>query len=77
MKMKVSGLENMELAGNITGFRVSRGYLLMNIRLTTPVGWNAEAALTHKDLMTFMKLLLSKPSIISYILFGSRKRTRE
>ena len=73
MKMKVSGLENVELAGDITGFRVSKGHLIMNMRLTTPVGWHAEAALTHKDLMTFVRLLLSKPSNLQYIIFGSRK----
>lgn len=73
MKMKVSGLENVELAGDITSFRVSKGYLVMNMRLTTPVGWHAEAALTHKDLMTFIRLLLSKPSNLLYIIFGSRK----
>jgi len=73
MKMKVSGLENIELMGDITGFRVSNEYLLMDIRLTKPVGWHAEAYLSHRDLMTFIRLLLSKPSNLHYIIFGTRK----
>ena len=75
MKMKVSGLENIELAGDIAGLNESDGYLVMNVRLTTPVGWHARAALNHKDLMTLMKLLL-KPANLRYILFGFGKPGR-
>ena len=76
MKMKVSGLDNMELAGDITGFRESGGYLVMDVRLTTPVGWYAKASLTHKDLMTLVKLLLFKPSNLRYLFFGFGKPGR-
>ena len=73
MKMKVSGLENIEFVGEITGFHESDGYLMMNVRLTTPVGWEARAALTHKDLIDLVKLLLFKPSNLRYIFFGFGK----
>jgi hypothetical protein len=69
MKMKVSGLENIELIGEITGLRESDGYLVMSARLTTPVGWDARASLTHKDLMTLVKLLL-RPANLRYVIFG-------
>lgn len=76
MKMKVSGLESIELAGEIVGFHESDGYLIMDVRLTTPVGWQARVALTHKDFMTFVKLLLFKPSNLRYLFFGFGKPSR-
>ena len=72
MRMKVSGLENVELAGDIAGMHESGGYLVMNVRLTTPVGWYAQTALTHQDLMALIKLLL-KPANLRYIIFGFGK----
>jgi len=76
MRMKVSGLQNVELVGDITGFHESDGYLIMDVRLTTPVGWQARAALTHKDLMKLVKLLLLKPGNLRYIFFGFGKPDR-
>jgi hypothetical protein len=72
MKMKVSGLQHIELVGNVTGLDESDGYLIMNVRLDTPVGWTAAAALTHRDLLTLVKLLL-RPSALRYMLFGFGK----
>ena len=72
MRMKVSGLENVELVGEIAGLHESDGYLVMNVRLTKPVGWHARAALTHKDLMALLKLLL-KPANLRYTVFGFGK----
>jgi hypothetical protein len=69
MRMKVSGLQNVELVGDIAGVRESDGYLVMTVRLTKPVGWQASAALTRKDLMNLVKLLLFKPSNLLYVLF--------
>jgi hypothetical protein len=70
MKMKVSGLPNVELVGDIAGVRESDGYLTMTVRLSKPVGWQASAALTHKDLMSIGKQLLLRPSNLFYVLFG-------
>ena len=72
MKMKVSGLENVELAGDISGLHESDGYLVMTVRLTTPVGWHARVALPHKDLIALIKLML-KPANLSYVIFGFGK----
>jgi hypothetical protein len=47
----------------------------MNVKLDNPVGWSATAALTHRDLMTLVKLLM-RPSALRYILFGFGKPTR-
>ncbi len=72
MKMKVSGLQHVELIGDVAQLSESDGYLVMNVKLDSPVGWTATAALTHRDLMTLVKLLL-KPSALRYILFGFGK----
>jgi len=74
MKMKVSGLQHVELIGSVTQLSESDGYLLMNVKLDNPVGWSATAALTHRDLMTLVKLLV-RPSALRYILFGFGKPT--
>ena len=75
MRMKVSGLQHVELIGSVTQISESDGYLLMNVKLDNPVGWSATAALTHRDLMTLVKLLM-RPSALRYILFGFGKPTR-
>ncbi len=72
MKMKVSGLEGVELKGNIARLHESAGYLILDIRLSSPVGWRATATLTHKDLWDFVKLLM-RPSNLRYVLFGFGK----
>jgi len=76
MKMKVSGLQNVELVGEVSGVRESEGYLTMTIRLTKPLGWHATAAMTHKDLINLVKLLLFNPANLSYFLFGFGKPGR-
>ena len=72
MRMKVSGLQHVELVGEVTRLNESDGYLIMNVRLENPVGWSATAALTHRDLMTLMRLLV-RPSALRYMLFGFGK----
>lgn len=69
MRMKVSGLQHIELVGDVTRLTESEGYLVMNVKLDTPVGWTATAALTHRDLMRLMKLLV-QPAALRYVFFG-------
>lgn len=76
MKMKVSGLEGIELSGEIARLCVTDGSLVMEMRLNKPVGWKASAALTHKDLMVMAKLLLLRPVNLRYLLFGFGKPGR-
>ena len=60
----------LEMVGEITDIKVKDDFLIMNLRTT--VGWNLRAALSHNDLLTFMKLLM-KPRNLAYILFGFGK----
>jgi hypothetical protein len=62
----------MELVGDVTWLNESRGYLVMNGILDIPIDWTGTAALTHRDLMTLMKMLI-RPVALRYILFGFGK----
>lgn len=48
--MKVRGLENVELVGEIAGLHESDGYLIMNVGLSKPVGWQARIFYLKKNL---------------------------
>jgi hypothetical protein len=75
MKMRVSGLQHIELVGEVTRLSESEGYLVMNVRLDNPAGWTAAAALTHRDLMMLIKLII-RPSALRYVIFGVGKPRR-
>jgi len=66
----------LEIVGEISEIKVKDEFLIMNIRTTIPVGWNLRAALTHKDIITLIKLLF-KPKNLFYILFGFGKPRNE
>ena len=71
MRMKSTAIiGTLELIGEISDIRVKDEFLVMNIRTT--VGWNLRAALSHNDLLTFMRLLI-RPSNLAYVLFGFGK----
>ena len=71
MRMKSTAIMGtVEMVGEITDIGVKDEFLVMNIRTT--VGWNLRAALSHSDLLTFLKLIL-KPRNLAYVLFGFGK----
>lgn len=72
MRIKMTALGPVEMVGEITDLREVGDWLVMRVRMTTPVGWEARAELTHKDLMTLVKLLL-RPSNLRYFFFGFGK----
>ena len=63
---------NLEIIGDITDLRLKDEWLVMNLRTTTPAGWNLKAAMSHADLMALIKLMF-KPKNILYVLFGFGK----
>ena len=74
MRVKVSGLLSMEIAGNITEVEERHGYLLisMGAHVGSAKAGSVKAALTHKDIMDVLKLLL-KPANLCYVIFGFGK----
>jgi hypothetical protein len=72
MRMKARFMATIEVVGKITQLKEKDGWLIMNVRTTTPAGWDLHAALTHEDIVTMLKFML-KPSNILYVLFGFGK----
>jgi hypothetical protein len=72
MRMKAEFMGALEVIGEISKLERNDEWLVMNVRTTTPVGWNLRAAFTHKDLLTMIKLII-KPSNLRYIIFGFGK----
>jgi len=70
--MKAEFLGTLEVAGEITRIQTKADWRIMNIRTTTPAGWNLRAALTHQDIVTMIKLMFS-PAVMKYIVFGAGK----
>ena len=72
MRMKAQFMGTLEVVGEITDLRVKDELLIMNVRTTTPAGWNLKAALSHADLLALLRLLC-KPRNLFYVLFGFGK----
>ena len=72
MRMKMSAIGPVEMVGDVTDLRKVGGCLVMHVRMTTPVGWETSAELTHKDLMTLIRFMF-RPSNLLYLFFGFGK----
>jgi len=72
MRMKAEFIGTLEVVGEIAHVKEKDGWLILNVRTTTPAGWNLRAAFTHEDLVTMIKLML-RPSNLRYIIFGFGK----
>jgi hypothetical protein len=72
MRMKSTFMGAIEIVGEIQDLKVKDGWLFMNLRTTTPTGWNLDAALTHDDIMRLLRLML-RPRNLWYVIFGFGK----
>lgn len=72
MRMKAQFMGSLEVVGQITHIKEKDEWIIMNVRTTTPAGWDLRAALTHKDIITLLRLML-RPRILLYIIFGFGK----
>lgn len=71
MRIKSTALMgNLEMTGQISEIKVKDEFLVMNLR--TSVGWNLRAAMSHDDILTFIRLMF-KPGNLAYVLFGFGK----
>ena len=62
----------LELVGEISDLSLKDEWLVMNLRTTTPAGWNIKAALSHDDVLTFLRFMC-RPRNLAYVLFGFGK----
>jgi hypothetical protein len=76
MKMKMALLGPIEMVGDITDIKEVNKWLVIHVKMTTPAGVEATVALTHRDLMSMIKLML-RPSNLRYVLLGFGKPREE
>ncbi len=76
MRMKSTGILPIELVGNITEVKAENNWVIMNVRTTTPAGWDLSTALTYEDMRTMLGLLI-KPGNLRYLVVGFFKRSRD
>ena len=75
MRMKSTGLFPIEVVGDITELKPKDDWLILKVRTTTPTGWDLSTALTHQDMRTMLRLLLT-PGNLRYLVAGLFKSTR-
>jgi len=72
VRMKSIAFGPLELVGEINHIIVKDDWLIVNIKTSTPAGWNLKTALTRKELFKIIRLVC-KPNILCHILFGFGK----
>jgi hypothetical protein len=71
LRFRSTGLGKTMLEGEPADVLVVDDMLVMHIQTTTPVRWLIRAALTYKGLLKMIMLAL-KPSVLKFVLFGSK-----
>jgi hypothetical protein len=73
MRMRSTGLGRTELVGHFEGIARKGDYLVLSVRTTAPVRWHVRTALSRKDAIEMLKLVL-RPSILIYFLSSLLRR---
>lgn len=76
MKMRVSGLEGMELDGSVSRIHVADGHIVLNVRLKNPVGWEANSQMSRQDVWRVLGMILKRPAVLAFLLFGYQNRRK-
>ena len=70
MRMKSTHvLGTLELVGDVVDLNVKGQWLIMNLRTTTPAGWNLKTALSYGDLFKVF-ILFCKPKNLLFFIFS-------
>ncbi len=67
MLMRSTGLGKAELVAEIVAIKRQGDYLIMEMRTTEPVRWKIRGCVSHGDLKTLLKAVLT-PSIMRFLL---------
>ena len=70
-------LGTLELVGDISDLNVKDKWIVMNLRTTTPTGWNLKAALSHTDVLHVLKLLFRPGNLIRFIFSFCRRGNKD
>lgn len=67
MRMRSTGLGRTELVGDFDGIARNGDYLVLSVRTTAPVKWHVRTALSRKDAIEMLKLVL-RPKVLLYFI---------
>lgn len=67
MLMRSTGLGKAELVAEIVAVKRQGDYLVMEMRTTEPVRWKIRGGVSHQDLKTLLKALMT-PSVLRFLL---------
>ncbi len=67
MRMRSTGLGKTELVGSFERVTLDGDYLVLSVRTTSPVKWHVRTALSRKDAIEMLKLVL-KPRVLLFFL---------
>ena len=67
MRMRSTGLGRTELVGSFDGIKRNDDYLVLSVKTTAPVKWHVRTALSRRDAIEMLKLVL-KPGVLFYFL---------
>ena len=73
MRMRSTGLGRTELVGKFDGIMRDGDYLVLSVRTTSPVKWHVRTALSRKDVIEMLKMVMS-PGVLAYFLSCLAKR---
>lgn len=75
MRMKSTGLGKTELIGNFEGISLSGDYLVLSVKTTAPVKWHVRTALSRKDAIEMLKLVLRPRTLLFFLsCLGNRRK---
>lgn len=67
MRMRSTGLGRTELVGSFDGIKRNGDYLVLSVKTNAPVKWHVRTALSRKDAVEMLKLVL-RPTVILFFL---------
>lgn len=73
MRMRSTGLGKTELIGNFDGVSLNGDHLVLSVKTTAPVKWHVRTALSRKDAIEMLKLVL-RPKTLLFFLSCLRRR---
>jgi hypothetical protein len=76
MRMSISGFKDMILEGDVSRVYTTEGGLEVDIRLASPVGWEANVLVSRRDVCRAARVVLRHPlQLLGFMLLGGRKRS--
>ncbi len=67
MRMRSTGLGRTELVGAFEGISRNGDYLILSVRTTAPVKWHVRTALSRKDAIQMLKLVLRPKTLLFFL----------